>query len=185
MSTNIEREFKTILTAAQAHAIAAAYPFAAAFTQTNHYFDTASGALRQLHVGLRLRQFADHAEQTLKVPTGPGRTLTELTDPLPAGTASLQLTATNTVGHWLRSQGITAPLTEFAVATTQRRLAELPAGLLTLDHTTYGNGRSDWELELEYHHRDAAAATCQAILTRFGITATPPQNKVARAAANR
>lgn len=181
MSIQTEQEFKTMLTAKQALAIQAAYPFAAAFWQTNHYYDTAQGALRALHMGLRIRLLADRGEQTLKVPTGPKRLLTEYTEPV----FDNHLQGAGVVQAKLADAGIAWPqLREFAQATTTRRICQLAAGLLTLDHTTYPNGCSDWELELEYHDPVQAAALWQQLLAGYAIIASPVRNKVARAASN-
>lgn len=178
-----EQEFKTILTAPQSVAIQNAYPFAAPFTQTNRYFDTPTGQLAKAGIGLRTRAFSDHAEQTLKVPTGPHRQLTEITDAIqPDAVTTIQ--PAGDVCAWLHDFGLDAPLQLFAQATTTRRLCQLPAGLLTLDETHYVNGRSDHELELEYTDYATAKAFYSDILTRFALVTQPPTNKVIRARDN-
>ena len=132
-------------------------------------------------MGLRIRLLADHGEQTLKVPAGPNRLLTEYTQPV-TGNA---LQAHGVVAAKLAEAGIAwSQLKEFAQAATQRRECPLAAGLLTLDHTTYPNGHTDWELELEYHDRTAASALWHQLLGTYAITASPVHNKVARAASN-
>lgn len=178
-----EQEFKTILTESQSMAIQTAYPFAAPFTQTNRYFDTVAGQLAKADVGLRTRAFADHAEQTLKVPKGPHRQLTEITDVIPLA-AVTTIQPGGDVCAWLNNFGLDAPLHLFAQATTTRRLCQLPAGLLTLDETRYTNGRSDHELELEYTDYATAKAFYSDILKRFALVTQRPTNKVVRARDN-
>ncbi|WP_125704083.1 CYTH domain-containing protein [Lacticaseibacillus daqingensis] len=185
-----ESEYKVLLTPAQAHAIAAAYAFATPFHQTNTYYDTATGALHQLGLGLRIRQFATHAEQTLKVPTSGPRTLTELTDPLTV-TQAATLIAQRTLAHpgvvatALAERAIPlASVHPFAHATTTRQLAPQAEGLLTLDATCYANGTHDFELEFEFSDPAQAAPFFSALLTRFAITPAPPENKVTRAVHN-
>ncbi|WP_461215219.1 CYTH domain-containing protein [Lacticaseibacillus sp. GG6-2] len=178
MSIEAEQEFKALLPAAQVVTLLSLYTFADPFTQTNRYFDTVDEALRQRGCGLRTRQFVDHAEQTLKVPAGPDRKLLEYTDPI----AGNMLVAGGQVEAEVVSLGVDfKSLRPFAEATTTRRLAQLPAGLLTLDQTQYPDGFSDWEVELEYHD----AATAQNFWKRLGkqlqLTFSAPQNKIQRA----
>ena len=178
MSIESEQEFKALLPAAQVATLQADYAFAAPFTQTNRYFDTVDEALRQRGCGLRTRQFADHAEQTLKVPAGPDRKLLEYTDPIPSNT----LVAGGQVEAKVVSLGVDfTALRPFAEATTTRRLAQLPAGLLTLDQTQYPDGFSDWEVELEYHDASAANSFWASLAKQLQLTFSAPQNKIQRA----
>ena len=173
-----EQEFKALIAADQALKLQQHYPFAAAFAQTNRYFDTPDGKLRQAGCGLRIRHLPDHSEQTLKVPSGPDRQLLEYTDHL-TGDA---LAAGGQVAAKLRQLGIAwSTLRPFAEATTTRRLSSQPAGLLTLDHTRYPDGFSDWEVELEYHDAQAAQAFWTALAERHHLASTPPINKIQRA----
>lgn len=178
MSIESEQEFKTLLSVAQVATLQTHYPFAAPFTQTNRYFDTKDEALRQQGCGLRTRQFADHAEQTLKVPAGPNRKLLEYTDPIPGN----DLVAGGQVEAEVVSLGVDfMALRPFAEATTTRQLAPLPAGLLTLDHTRYPDGFSDWEMELEYHDATAAKSLWINLAQQLALTFSAPQNKIQRA----
>lgn len=180
---SIEREFKAGLTPDQAQAITAAFAFGPAFSQHNLYFDTPDFALAQRHMGLRIRQFEDYAEQTLKQPAaGQLRTLRETTDRLPEGTRTLL--STGTVFASLPPELAGAPLVCFAEATTTRRQSRQTSGLLVLDHTRYRNQNSDWELELEYQNVAAATAFWQRLHHDFGLSPAPVANKVARAAQN-
>ncbi|WP_179394324.1 CYTH domain-containing protein [Lacticaseibacillus absianus] len=185
-----EQEVKVMLTQSQADAIAAAYPFSAPFTQTNTYYDTPDQALRQQGLGLRIRQFATHAEQTLKVPAAGDRVLTELTDPLSVATARAltaagRLQADGLVARALTARGVDwAQLAPFAQATTTRRLCQQAEGLLTLDETCYANRTRDRELELEFTDAARAKPFFAQLIARFQLDPTPPRNKVARAAQN-
>lgn len=181
MSIAREQEFKALITATQATQLQAHYPFAAPFTQTNRYYDTQDQSLRQLGWGLRIRQFNDHSEQTLKIPAGPHRQLLEYTDPITNG----ELAAGGTVAAKLATVSITlSSLFCFAEATTTRRLANLPAGLLTLDQTAYPNGNQDWEVELEYSDYALALPFWQTLQRQFGWRNAKPKNKIQRASKN-
>lgn len=185
-----EQEVKVMLTKSQAERLQAAYPFAAPFTQTNTYYDTAAGQLRQLGLGLRIRQFADRAEQTLKVPAAGAHALTELTDPLTVtqaqalvATGTLTPTGVSAAGLVARGLSLSA-LHPFAQARTQRWLLTQAEGLLTLDRTCYANHTQDWELELEFTDAARAKPFWAQLLAQFRLDPTPPRNKVARAAGN-
>ncbi|WP_309297197.1 CYTH domain-containing protein [Lapidilactobacillus luobeiensis] len=187
----LEIEFKNLVTAAEYQRLVAAYPFAPAFSQKNYYFDTADQQLRQQHCGLRIRIFARSAEQTLKVPatikTAAGHELVEITDPLPLAMAESlvhqqKIKVASQVSAALSQRQIDpAQLHCFAQGTTQRRIATLAAGLLTLDQTDYPNGQTDYELELETKHVAQATTFYQDLLTRFQIPQRPVVNKVMRA----
>ena len=181
LSKQVEQEFKTLLPAAKAEQILTQIQFQPPFTQTNRYFDTADHQLKAHHFGLRTRQFVDHAEQTLKVPVGPDRKLMEYTDAI----KGIDLVAGGAVEAQLNANNIDfADLQLIGQATTTRYLAPHPAGLLTLDHTTYVNGHDDWELEMEYTDIHAAQAFWQQLATDFAITLLPPENKIQRAIDN-
>ncbi|WP_262315550.1 CYTH domain-containing protein [Lacticaseibacillus parakribbianus] len=177
-----EQELKALLTPDQAAAIQAAFAFEAPFTQTNLYFDTPDATLAARHLGLRVRRFADRAEQTLKVPAGPDRRLTEITDPLPQASG---LTAGGAVEAALAAQGIAwATLVEVATATTTRRLSRQAAGLLTLDQTCYPNQTQDFELELEVQNFAVGKNFFMMLRQRFGLSDRGLTNKITRALQN-
>ncbi|WP_407893300.1 CYTH domain-containing protein [Lacticaseibacillus sp. N501-2] len=181
MSKELEQEFKTLLDAATAQKLRQQIAFQPPFTQTNRYFDTADHQLQAHHWGLRTRQFADYSEQTLKVPVGPDRKLMEYTDAITGN----ELVAGGTVATQLDAIGIDFnALHAFAQATTTRYLAPQAAGLLTLDHTTYLNGTSDWELEMEYTDAAIAKAFWAQLARDFDLTLLPPENKIQRAVEN-
>ena len=72
----------------------------------------------------------------------------------------------------------------FAEATTIRRIAELDVGELTLDQTTYPNGRIDYELELETKQPELAQQFYQTLLQRDQIPQRAVTNKISRAVTN-
>ncbi|WP_125604876.1 CYTH domain-containing protein [Lapidilactobacillus bayanensis] len=186
----LEVELKNLVTADQFAQIQQLFNFAPAFTQTNYYFDTADQQLYQQHSGLRLRIFDAGAEQTLKVPASQNsavhHNLFEITDPLTRDVAlKKKLLTTGHVAQALSKRQIKLnDLTIFASAITQRRVATLPVGELTLDCTTYPNGQRDYELELETKTPAAAQKFFVDLLRQLQIPQSPVVNKVERAAQN-
>ena len=187
----LEIEFKTLLSQEKFNQIKTDYAFAPAFTQTNYYYDTKDRQLKAQHCGLRLRLFADHAEQTLKVPapvkSAVHHQLLEITDPLTLPQAKILIAhktfdQNHQVGQALRKRQINLQdLQLLTQATTTRRVCSLPYGDLTLDHTRYLNGHRDFELELETKTPQKAHAAYQALLHHYQICEQPVVNKVTRA----
>ena len=68
MSKNREIEAKILLNKSVYDQITAAFPIKSDFTQENYYFDTADDLLKNHQISLRIRIYATHAEQTMKVP---------------------------------------------------------------------------------------------------------------------
>ncbi|MFD1318608.1 CYTH domain-containing protein [Loigolactobacillus zhaoyuanensis] len=183
MSQQKEHEFKNLLTATEYQQLQQAYSFTVPFVQTNLYFDTATYQLRQLGCGLRIRLFADHAEQTLKIPGNGDHDLWELTDALPLAIAHKQkIQQPSQVSEQLRHYQITVDqLQLIGYAQTKRSQANLSDGLLVLDQTSYSDQTIDYEIELEVQNTTATAATFQNLLARQQIPQRTVINKVARA----
>lgn len=189
-----ETEFKNILNAEQFHAIAKQYQFQPPFKQTNVYFDTNDEALHQHHMGMRIRLFADYAEQTVKTPSPQhiDHQLIETTDKLTVQQANDLIKANKiytggAVAKVLQQHHINiTDLKIIARATTTRQLALLPAGLLTLDQTDYPNGKSDYELEMEFNPDNYTLSShfFYNLLNDFHISESKMPNKIARAIAN-
>ncbi|WP_125572233.1 CYTH domain-containing protein [Lacticaseibacillus songhuajiangensis] len=191
MSISQETELKTMLPAAVAAKILLAYAWEPPFKQTNHYFDTTANDLKHAGSALRIRRFADRAEQTLKVRAATAeRSITEYTDPLTLAQADTLLASgtiqtDGMVTDALNRLGVAASaLHVFASVTTERRQCVLPAGLLVLDHSMFADGTDDWELEIEYHDHAAAAALLTTIAADFDFVPSTSQNKIARAIAH-
>ncbi|KLI74924.1 MULTISPECIES: CYTH domain-containing protein [Lacticaseibacillus] len=187
MAISREQEFKTCLTKTAFLAILNHFEFDPAFSQMNTYYDTADGAVKAARLGLRIRQFADHAEQTLKVPNdSQHRDLQEITDPLTSMEAQNLIERGELKPGQVTQALATRHIDPASVhpqtqAKTTRRLAHLPAGLLTLDQTFYIDQTSDFELEMEYQNLDEAKKFYDNLLQNFHIKKQPVINKVQRA----
>lgn len=152
----IEIEFKNLLTEKEFQEILKQYSFTAPFVQTNYYFDTSAKLLQQKSIGLRIRLFQTTAEQTLKLSTTKAEhQLTEITDPLTLTQAQALVQQNQIYLHGATANQLTrlkvkiSDLQIIGLAKTERYLATLPAGLLTLDRTTYADHAQDYECELE------------------------------------
>ena len=68
MQTNLEIEYKTLLSLSEFDQLGKRFSHVAPVRQTNHYFDTPDLKLRANKLSLRIRTFDDAAEMTLKIP---------------------------------------------------------------------------------------------------------------------
>lgn len=190
---SLEIEFKNLLTASEYADLKQSYPFGHPFRQQNFYFDTAVSALRRINCGLRIRIFADYAEQTLKIPaplkSAAKHQLYEITDRLTVAqaqqlVAQQQIMAPSQVATALAARQIDrTQLQLIGSGSTLRCLAPLAAGDLTLDQTSYPNQRQDFELELETTTPATSVTFYHELLQQHQIPQRPRQNKVARAVA--
>lgn len=205
MTKNREVEAKTILAKDSFTKISQAFPVKADFIQTNYYFDSNEWKLRANSAGLRIRLFADHAEQTLKVPDPNPiqkafHEVIEINDPLDLDTATSMVSDakegkavdfTGNVGYFLNQNypDLMEHLQLFTWSKTRRLLLNGPQGCeLTLDQTGYPDGFSDYELEIENTDPQTIKAVQQDLEQKYSFKQTPQnsnQNKVARALKHR
>lgn len=68
MSKHREIEAKTLLSKEVYQKITNSFQVKNNFIQENYYFDTPKDFLKKHNISLRIRIYADHAEQTMKVP---------------------------------------------------------------------------------------------------------------------
>jgi uncharacterized protein YjbK len=68
MQTNLEIEYKTLLSLSEFDQLGKRFSHIAPVRQTNHYFDTPELGLRGNKLSLRIRTFDNAAEMTLKIP---------------------------------------------------------------------------------------------------------------------
>lgn len=164
MSKNREIESKTILNEDVFNKLVNAFLNKEDFVQTNYYFDSLNHSLKSNNIAGRIRIFSDKAEQTLKVPEkNPLQVkfheVIEINDKLEVrdakslvkqAEAGKAIKFTGSVGAYL-SKNFTDQI--FLLQTwskTHRWLLNGPQNCeLTLDKTTYPDGYSDYELEIE------------------------------------
>lgn len=205
-----EIELKRLLLGAGAadRLVAALGPLAADLTQTNHFFDTSDGRLRQGRFSVRLRDESGRFILTAKAPSrGVGGSVTARTEAeveIEAPAAQQILAGTLDPAQTLRQrasdpafaelwEGLEAAragqaLHHVGQFQNRRRVVEvlLPPGLalrVEVDQTRFPNGRVDEEAEIELP--DASlASTVEAWLEQranaAGIQTQPSSSKLGR-----
>ncbi|EFQ44563.1 adenylate cyclase [Lactobacillus crispatus CTV-05] len=200
MSKNREIEAKTLLNKSVYDQITAAFPIKSDFTQENYYFDTADDLLKNHQISLRIRIYATHAEQTMKVPDpNPVQKnfheVIEINDELTHAQAKKLVAKkhfkfTGNIGAYLDNHFANdqKKLHLFTWSKTRRILMNGPQNCeLTLDATSYPDNYQDFELEIE----NTNPALIQTVLTKLEqeydfeqTAANTNQSKIARASAH-
>lgn len=182
--TNLEIEFKSLLTESDFLALLPLFDGIKMRCQTNYYCDTADKTIAGLSSALRIRTWEDGAELTFKEKSDTGHL--EYTQTL------LESEATALIQNFKLPKGIifdrllalgvkTDDLDIWGELTTLRREMATPIGLMALDENYYGNS-CDYELELEVTDPDKGEADFHDFLKKYGIPFHKGPHKVARAA---
>lgn len=201
MSKNREIEAKTLLAQDVYQKIVNSFPIRADFVQENYYFDTPDDLLKDHRISLRIRIYADHAEQTMKVPDlNPVQKkfheIIEINDNLTHDQAKKLVAQEHVdfqgnIGDYL-DQHFSDQKEQLQLFTWSKTRRILMNGLqnceLTLDATSYPDGYQDFELEIE----NTDPALIKQVQTKlehdYGFKQTKAntnQNKIARASAHR
>ncbi|GAB2022902.1 CYTH domain-containing protein [Pseudolactococcus yaeyamensis] len=156
MQTNLEIEYKTLLSLSEFDQLSKRFSHIAPVRQTNHYFDTPDLKLRGNKLSLRIRTFDNTAEMTLKIPQQVGNL--EHNVALTYEKACAILASKTLPQNCITIQRIFDILKVYAIdlsaiqllgsLTTTRREYETNIGLMALDKNEY-SGKLDYELELE------------------------------------
>lgn len=186
MSKQLEIEFKNMLTKEEFQKLIEAFHITSHdfHTQKNHYFDTATFALRDAKSGLRIREVADRFECTLKEPAA-GIGLTETTDLLDAAHVHAVLAGTETlsaeeVHERLQILNVSEEkLQLLGTLSTTRAEINYKEGLLVFDYSQYAN-TEDYELEYEVPHEQTGRIVFEQLLQQFQIPVRQADKKVAR-----
>lgn len=187
LSEKIEIEFKSMLTKIEYTKLLHYYQITddQFTTQTNLYFDTTDFQLKKLGMGLRIRQFAETAEATLKIPQQVG--LLEVTDNLSLAEsehAKVQKRfskAAKEIQERLRTFEIgPSDLHLIGNLITKRAEFTISEGKLALDESWYSD-QHDYELELEVPDSSFAESEFKELLNKFHVPYRKTQNKIARA----
>ncbi|RVU69905.1 MULTISPECIES: CYTH domain-containing protein [Lactobacillus] len=205
MSKNREIEAKTLLTKEVYQKLCHAFPLKADFKQENYYFDSPNFFLKQHQIGLRIRLFEDHAEQTMKVPDpcpvqkkfhevieiNDDLSLTHAKELLSQAENGHQFTFAGNVGQYLQEHfpEEISQLKLFTWSKTRRILASGPQNCeLTLDATSYPDGYQDYELEIENTDPTLIKKVQLELEEAYSFTQNSKntnQNKIGRATAHR
>ncbi|WP_071130788.1 CYTH domain-containing protein [Enterococcus timonensis] len=181
---SLEIEFKTLLTKQNYEKLQQdlQLPAQEAVWQKNYYFDTYKTHLKHRHCSLRLREFTNSGELTLKVPQSSGKL--EITDLLTS-----EQVAQIASGKFLKQGAVADKLAEFRIhpaklsvfgqLETWRNELLLPIGLLALDRSVY-YGFTDYELELEVENEAQGAKDFAEFLKKYQIPDTKAKSKIQR-----
>jgi uncharacterized protein YjbK len=156
MQTNLEIEYKTLLSLSEFDQLGKRFSHIAPVRQTNHYFDTPELGLRGNKLSLRIRTFDNAVEMTLKIPQKVGNL--EHNIALTSEEAMAILATKTLPQNCVNIQSILEILKSYEInlsdihvlgsLTTTRREYKTNIGLMALDKNEY-SGRLDYELELE------------------------------------
>ncbi|CAM4019575.1 CYTH domain-containing protein [Alkalicoccus chagannorensis] len=182
MASEIEIEFKQLLTPSTYESLLHFYDFPPPFTQVNHYFETSSGKLQQLGAALRVRTKQEGAVLTLKQPHDTGLLETHQT----VSTSEwLQLKETGVMPPGETRDAVISLLEDETLLeylgslTTVRTETTLPEGTLVLDRSEYA-GRTDYELEMEVADYESGRHFFEQLLESHDLTWNKPPNKIER-----
>lgn len=184
MTKELEIEYKNMLTKEEYKKLLAHFDFTyeQARVQTNHYFDTPDGQLRDLKCALRIRRTEKRIECTLKTPAPDGNY--EITDALTEDQAMSMLNGEGfyavEVKETLASLQVDpAELQPFGALTTRRIETPYEDGLLVFDHSEYGS-QEDYELEYETNDAKQGKERFKQFLQTHYIPVRPADKKIAR-----
>ncbi|MBD8035655.1 CYTH domain-containing protein [Solibacillus sp. A46] len=185
MTQHIEIEFKNILTKAQYEELLQAFSIQPdqIIRQVNHYFDTSSNHLKQLQSALRIREFGETIECTLKEKTSEHQHL-ETTDYITREQADQMLAGNRitlpTVNERLELFDIPMNTLQcYGSLTTDRVEIPYEGGLLVFDHSFYLHC-DDYEVEYETNDEKIGKIIFSSFLAKHSIEPQPAQKKIVR-----
>lgn len=175
MKTNLEIEYKTLITLTDHQNIMNYFDFSEPTIQTNVYFDTENEDLLKLQMMCRVRVINDHFEFTLKVPQDDGVLEYELE------LNSLSLNDQRLLELFQKFDINAFNLNETTRSITSRRTFIDLYGEWCLDETQF-ECHKDYEIEYELHgSNEKAYPHFQDTLNRLNIEATKATPKYIRA----
>ena len=175
MQTNIELEYKTLVSREQFILLQTYFAPQERRIQINHYYDFPDFSLLKSHQMVRVREFKDSFEFTLKMYDKDGNLLEF------AKTVSANSLNDPEISAFLKDHGIDAEnLTERACLRTDRSIYRDEYGELCFDINTYKD-KTDYEIEYEMvHNTDQFYQRYLSILKKADIEYQPSLPKVMR-----
>ncbi|EHI69422.1 CYTH domain-containing protein [Streptococcus ictaluri] len=180
--TNLEIEYKTLLTKEEYKRLLSQMTHIPPVTQTNYYIDTKDFDLKAHKMSLRIRTFTDSAELTLKVPEKVGNREYNLHLDLKSAKEIIKtgILPESSALDIIKKIGLgDSQLTTFGYLTTIRREADTTIGKLALDYNQYANIK-DYELELEVTDAIKGKEDFESFLLENDISFKYAKSKVAR-----
>ena len=154
--------------------------------QTNIYFDTKNGILKEKRQGLRIRLLPQKIEFTLKVPQKNSYTYLEITDILNAFDLDksleeqIDLSKSEVLNYLANENILVTDLKEIGSLTTKRAEKKLDQNTLLVLDESYYYGVTDYELEMEVLDSAIGQKTFENFLAENNIPVRPAKKKIAR-----
>lgn len=183
MSKSIEIEYKSLLSEDDFLRLCQVFPADKKITQINHYFDTADFEIKEKKMGLRIREFPNGAEATLKMPLAVG--LLEITDTFSLEIAKKAVAESvfpdcPDIQKELDKLGIAvSDLKLFGSLKTIRHERKIEQGLLALDESWYLDTH-DFEIELEVESGEFTLEMFKDFLKENNTTYALAKKKITR-----
>ena len=154
--------------------------------QTNIYFDTKNGILKEKRQGLRIRLLPQKIEFTLKVPQKNSYTYLEITDILnvfdldKSLEEQIDLSKSEVLNYLANENIFVTDLKEIGSLTTKRAEKKLDQNTLLVLDESYYYGVTDYELEMEVLDSAIGQKTFENFLAENNIPVRPAKKKIAR-----
>lgn len=154
--------------------------------QTNIYFDTKNGILKEKRQGLRIRLLPLKIEFTLKVPQKNSYTYLEITDILnvfdldKSLEEQIDLSKSEVLNYLANENILVTDLKEIGSLTTKRAEKKLDQNTLLVLDESYYYGVTDYELEMEVLDSAIGQKTFENFLAENNIPVRPAKKKIAR-----
>jgi uncharacterized protein YjbK len=184
MSNTIEIEAKALVKKAEYAKLAALFKTNRPYIQTNYYIDNNASLLRKEGIALRVRKKKGECSLTLKAPLSEG--LLEKNSRISKETfekfAKEGVFPEGDTKRFLTMLNIDVPSLKILTSLTTKRIdADYEGGLLSIDENHY-EGKTDYEVELEYNNEGDAERILAELFKKNGIPfAVNKRTKVSRA----
>lgn len=164
MKTNIEKEYKLLVTKEQFEQLVSLYEPISFHKQVNTYYDTIDHRIEKLHGAMRIREINGYFLFTLKL--WKKQQLYEYECEVESN--SIEALQTDKISKLLKEHDIYGDFTMLTSLTTYRGEVIRDDAVLCFDHSLY-NGIEDFEIEYEYRREHDGRRAFQAILAPLHI----------------
>lgn len=165
MQDTIERELKILVSKEKYNKLLNSYPFSQPWKQTNTYYDTRDGLIKQKNGALRIRQIGNQHIFTLKIKTD---SITHIELEKVIDCDVIKDIKDKEILGWLKEYEIPMNVLPIISFTTIRQIVELENAELCADFTDYGN-HADYEIEYEYKTEHDGIQAFNQILTTIDL----------------
>lgn len=181
MSKPVEREFKVLLSKKQYEILLHSYDYSEIRNQTNQYYDTKDGFIKNFGGAMRIRYLNNNHIFTLKIRNDSTSNI-ELEKQI--DTDNIQNIQDPEVLNWIREYHISLKdIHKTFKVHTVRNVYETEDAEICLDKTTFNNDITDYEIEYELKNSNGSIEKFNEFLKPAGIVFEKNcPSKIARAA---